>query len=75
MSHLYSGCCGINDAKGCYNRIDHTFVILVFMFFDVPWLVATNLFQVLQEARHCIKTGYGVSEPVYGNNDEDKPIA
>jgi len=39
------------------------------------WLVATNLFRVLKQARHCIKTGYGISQPVYGNEDEDKPIA
>ena len=29
-----------------------------------------NAFLVLQRARHSIKTGYGVSEPVYGNEEE-----
>ena len=42
--------------------------------FRVPWIVARNLFRVLQQARHHIKTGYGISEPVYGDKDEQKPI-
>ena len=28
--------------------------------------MATTLFEVLQKAKHKIKTGYGVSAPVYG---------
>ena len=65
----------MNDTKGCHNRIDHAFAILVLMFFGIPWCVATNLFRILQQARHCIKTGYGVSKPVYGNEDKNKHIA
>ena len=45
------------------------------MFFGVPWIVATNIFRVLQQAYHQIKTGYSVSRPVYGNKNENKPIA
>ena len=63
----YSGCYAMNDAKGCYDRIDHTFAILVLMYFGVPWSIATTLFLVLQQARHSIKTGYGHSKPVYGD--------
>ena len=51
----YSSCYAMNDAKGCYNRIDHILLSLSWCF--------------------CIKTSYGVSQPVYGNKDEDKPIA
>ena len=69
----YAGCYGMNDAKGCFDRIDHTFAILVLMFFGVPWAITRTLFQVLQRAKHSIKTGYGVSKPVYGN--EESPIA
>ena len=54
----YSGCYAINDNKGCYNRIDHNFAILALMVFGVPWAIARNLFLVLQQARHSIKTGY-----------------
>jgi len=68
----YSGCYAMNDAKECYHQIDHNFAILVLMFFGVPWMIARNLFRVLQQARHCIKTGYGILEPVYGNEDEKK---
>ena len=31
--------------------------------------MATTLFGVLQKAKHKIKTGYGVSTPVYGNKE------
>ena len=65
----------MNDTKECYDRIDHMFAIFVLMFFGVPWRVLTNLFRVLKQARHSIKTNYGVSKPVYGNEDENKPIA
>ena len=64
----------MNDTTGCYNHIDHTFAILVLMYFGVSSSFSTMLFFVLQRARHSIKTGYGVSEPVYGNEDEYKAI-
>ena len=38
-------------------------------------MLVVNLFLVLQQARHCIKTDYGLSKPVYGNKDENEPIA
>ena len=65
----YAGCYGMNDAKGCFDQIDHTFAILVLMFSGFPWAIARTLFQVLQRAKHSIKTGYGVSAPVYSNED------
>ena len=41
---------------------------------DVLWRgVATTLFDVLQKAKHKIKTGYRVSSPVYG--DEETAIS
>ena len=71
----FSGCYGMNDTKGCYDRIDHNFVILVLIFFGVPWMIARNLFRVLQQACHHIKSGYGVLRPVYGNKYINEPIA
>ena len=65
----------MNDAKGCYDRINHNFAILALMVFGIPWSIARNLFLVLQQARHSIKTGYGVLKPVYGNEDANNPIA
>ena len=64
----------MNDTKGCYNIIDHNFEILTLMFFGVPWMIARTLFLALQRARHSIKTGYGVSKPMYGNKDLSNPI-
>ena len=65
----YSGYYGINDAKGCYDQLDHTFAILVLMYFEVPWSAPTIMFLVLQKAHHSIKTGYSVFEPVHGNEE------
>ena len=39
----YSGCYTMNDAKGCYNRIDHNFAIRALMVFGVLWEIARNL--------------------------------
>ena len=36
------------------------------MYYRVAWSIASTLFGVLQKAKHKIKTGYGVSAPVYG---------
>ena len=44
----FSACYAMNDAKGCYNRIDHTFAILVLMFFGIPWVIARSCFRHLQ---------------------------
>ena len=43
----------MNDAEGCYDQIDNNFAILVLIFFDVPWIVATNLFCFFN--KHVIK--------------------
>ena len=39
------------------------------MYYGVAWSIATTLFQVLQQARHKIKTSCGVSDHVYSNED------
>ena len=70
----YSGCYAMNDAKGRYDGTDHNFAILSLMVFGVPWVIARKFF-VLQQARHSIKTGYGLSKPVYGNEDTNNLIA
>ena len=48
----FSGCYAMNDAKECYNQIDHNFAILVLVFFSVLWMIVRNIFSVLQQARH-----------------------
>ena len=40
----------MNDAKGCFDRIQHTFAVLVLMHYRVALLVATTLFEVQQKA-------------------------
>ena len=67
-----AGCFGMNDDRGCFNRIVHTVAILVFMSFGVLAMIARTLCGTLQKARHRVKTGFGISEPVYG--DEETPI-
>ena len=69
----YSGCYAMNDAKEWYDRMDQNFTILALMMFGVLWVIARNLFLVLQQACHSIKTGYGVMKPVYGNEKDNNP--
>ena len=64
-----SGCYGFNDTNGYFDCIQHTFAVLVLMNYGVAWSVAITLFEVLQKARPKIKTGYGVSDPVYSNEE------
>ena len=59
----------MNDAKGCFDRIQRTFAVLVLIYYGVAWSVATTLFKVVQKAKHRIKTSYGVSASVYGNKE------
>ena len=53
----FSACYAMNDAKGCYNRIDHLLAILVLMFLKIPWAIARSCFRPIQRGRHRIKTG------------------
>ena len=69
---MRDGCFGMNDVRGRFDRIVHTVAVLVFMSFGVPAMIARTLFGMLQKARHRIKTGFGISDPVYG--DEEVPI-
>ena len=45
------------------------------MYYGIAWLIARNCFRVLQQGRHRIKTGFGLSKPVYVNEDPEEPIA
>ena len=49
-----------------FDRIIHTIAILMLMAFELISSQARILLEVLQQCEHCIKTGYGVSAPVYG---------
>ena len=68
-----STCYGVNNAIGCFKQIDHTPAIITLMQFGLEYNAAHTLFQVMQKSLHCIKTGYGISEPVYG--DKTIPLA
>ena len=61
---------GMNDVRGCYNRIVHSTTILVPMSFGVAGEIARAMFKVLQEAEHHMKTGFRRSERAYRN----KPV-
>ena len=50
---------GMNDARGCCNRIVHSIVILVLMSFGVLGQIARALFKVLQEVDHHMMTRFG----------------
>ena len=57
----------MNYAKGCYDRISHPIAVLVLMSYGLPQSIACTLISTLQKAAHHIKTGYGRSDAVYGN--------
>ena len=59
----------MNDAKGCYNHISHSFAVLTLMSFGLACLLAVVLFVTLQR----ISTSFGRSEAVYG--DEPVPLS
>ena len=67
-----AGAVAILDAKGCYDAISHPIAVLTLMSFGVPQKVFKVLFSTFQKAKHHIKTGYGRSEAVNGN--ETVPI-
>ena len=52
---------GMNDVRGCYDRIVHSIAILVLMSFGVAGGTAQAMFKVLQEAEHHVKMGFGRS--------------
>merc|ERR1711884_54340 len=60
-------CYAMNDAIGCFDRIDHTPAILVLTKYRLKYESARILFQVIQKAMHSLRTGYRVSDHVYGN--------
>ena len=66
-------CYRMIDAIGCFDRINHTPAIISLMQFGLDYSTVHTLFQVMQKSLHCIKTGYGTLEPVYG--DETVPLA
>ena len=61
---------GMADACGCFDQILHTVAILVLLSFGLCSEHARILFEVLQLAEHRIKTGFGVSDHVYGIGDD-----
>ena len=65
----HTGAIGILDAKGCFDCIVHTFAILVFLSFGLSPIGVRALFKCIQNAKHRIKTSFGVSAPAYGKAD------
>ena len=49
---------GMNDARGCYDRIVNSIAILVLMSFGVAGGTARAMFKVLQEAEHHNENGF-----------------
>ena len=67
----HAGAIGMNDLKGNYDRIVHTVAILVLLSFGIHYDTARMMMEVLQLAEHRIKTGYGVSQHLYGGKKGD----
>ena len=70
----FSGYFAMNNAKGCYNRIDHIFTILVLPFLVCPGLSLQIYFVFFKKHAIVFKQAIVCFEPVYSNKDENKPI-
>ena len=68
LEKRHAGAIAMNDAKGCFNQINHVVAVLVLMSFGLSWLPAKILFKTLKKTEHSIKTGHGVSSAAYGNS-------
>ena len=68
----HTGAISMNDARECFDRIQHVAAILVLMSYGLEYTPARTSFSTLQQAEHRIKTGYGISALMYGN--EEAPI-
>ena len=62
-----AGDMAINNASGCYDRVSHPIAVLTLISFGVPQKDGGILFETLQKACPHIKTGFGRSHAVYGN--------
>ena len=55
-----------NDAKSCYDRIVHSVAALAMIRQGAPTPAVQSLLLTLQQAKHKIRTGFGVSLKNYG---------
>ena len=56
-----------------YDRVNHPIDVLTLMSLGVPQKVCRIIFETLQKACHHIKTGFGRSKAIYGN--EQIPVS
>lgn len=64
---IRAGTIGMNEARGCYDRIINSIAILVLMSFGLVGPIARAIFKVVQEADHHMKTGFGRADQAYSN--------
>ena len=55
-----------NDAKACYDRITHSIASLALQRSGLPTGPILSMFRSLQQMRHHLRTGYGISNSTYG---------
>ena len=60
-----------NDAKACYDRITHSIASLSLQRVGLPIEPILSMFTTLQNMRHHIRTGYGISNISYGKTLRD----
>jgi len=63
-----AGAVSSNDAKSCYDLIDHTQAALSMQRVGVPKSIINCLFTTLQDAIHKLRTGFGDSKEYYGGS-------
>ena len=64
----------MNDAKSCYDRINHSVAVLCYRRQGCPKDVCETLFRTLQLASHHIQTGYDTTKNVYNQPPMYPPL-
>ena len=57
-----------NDAKSCYDRITHSIASLALQRVGLPTGPILSMFKSLQNMKHYLRTGYGISSSSYGKS-------
>ena len=72
-NHLPGILCS-NDAKACYDRIVHNIAMICMLRTGISYNSIKSMFLTLQQMKHKVATGYGVSSSSYSANAESIPL-
>ena len=71
--HLPAILCS-NDAKSCYDRILHPIASLAYRQIGVPLAPVKCMLECIQEMKHNVRTGYGISDETFDTRDLEEKL-